>query len=234
MIFDATLYANKPDLGIPRMHQLDHTTLWDDWRREREGLPTRFGRIFQSEGGTVPDGDAVFLDIEHWPDPAGARHIATLREWSRHYPARRVGFYGVVPERDYWASIEPPQSRKYRAWQKRIELRESLAREAGIVHPSLYTMYTDTSRWAEYATAHIREAKRLGVLVYPFIWPQFHPSSEQPWAFMPAETFRDQLALVLSLADGVVIWGGWGTDGRLEWDDAAPWVSVLREFITAA
>jgi len=223
MIFDALTYANKPDLGLPRMHQLSGGRLWPDGA-DQEQMPTSFGTLFEFEGGTIPDGDAVFLNVEHWNEPDGARLVNMLQLWNQHYPQRRTGVYGELPKRDYWRAIKGSTHSEYQEWQAENDAKAAIAEAADILHPSLYTFYDDPENWVIYAVANIKEAKRFREAVYPFLWPQYHPSTALGGQYIDAAFFRLQLEVCLGLCDGVVIWGGW----QQEWDDDFGWWAATQ------
>ncbi|MFC1608411.1 hypothetical protein ACFL47_10630, partial [Candidatus Latescibacterota bacterium] len=58
---------------------------------------------------------------------------------------------------------------------------------------------------------------RYGKPVYPFIWPEYHPSnSQRTGTDVTGPYWRRQL-----------VWGGWQRD----WEDDAPWWIATKEFL---
>ena len=66
--------------------------------------------------------------------------------------------------------------------------------------------------------------------VYVFLWPQYHDSNPSlKGAFLPADYWRLQLQMAKQYADGIVIWGGWGSNGPIKWDENAVWWKVTKD-----
>ncbi|QDU72719.1 hypothetical protein [Mucisphaera calidilacus] len=231
-VFDATLYLDKPDLeqlhGLPKLRT--HGRLWprgaDDSEPDRTRIVAALSRI--------PRNDLFFMDIEHWPvngDPADVqdtiRKYNLVTRWIREArPDLTFGYYGIPPVRDYWRAIKPRDSRQYQAWAAENDALQPMIRDVDVIYPSLYTFYDDPEGWVKYAEVNIREARKYGKPVYPFLWPQYHDShKELKYHFIDGDFWRIQLETCLKHADGVVIWGGW-TDpegNRLKWDPTIPW-----------
>jgi hypothetical protein len=239
LIFDATFYKQKPDLtryGLRPVSMVIKAMMW----------------ATGSDGANLPDRDLVrkvavqvskstriaVLDIEHWPlagDPAlveeSIRKYETLIQWFKEAaPAVKVGYYGVVPLRNYWDAIQPIDSPKYIAWQKSNDRMASIARLVDILFPSVYTFYEDQNGWSKYAVQQIREARRIGgdKPVYVFLWEEYHPSDRSlAGTHLPPDYWRMELETAWKYADGVVIWGGWSET----WDEAAPWWLETKSFL---
>lgn len=218
-VFDATSYLSKPDLGLPRCYVVSASALWGP-SDDRNLLPTRMAAA-QPTALTA-------LNVEQWPVPERIPDlITTLGLFRQHFPHIRVGYYDLCPKRDYWRAILSPDSAKFRQWQQENDAMAPLARQVDLIFPSLYTFYPDRAGWIKYATANIAEARRYHKAVYPFIWPQYHSSASQAGQYLDADYWQVQLETVGSLADGLVIWGGY----KLPWDEAAPWWQVTKEFL---
>jgi hypothetical protein len=189
------------------------------------------------------------IDIERWPTSPdvhkisvsaaadGIQKYATVLRWFREAAAGlQFGLYGVVPIIDYWRAIEPPSSARHLAWRADNQRAVSLTALVDALFPSLYTFYVDREGWVTYAAAQLTEAKRLSGRkpVYVFLWPQYHDSNPTlGGTYLPADYWKLELDTVRRYADGVVIWGGWGSDDRAAtWDDRAEWWTVTKAFLT--
>ncbi len=227
IVWDATLYQNKPDLqkyGLQSLTALYASSLWSgsDWTNPPS--PQHVSSLLQQSPGTV------FIDIENWDtDNAGIqKYLETIQSFQEFAPDLKFGYYGVSPIRDYWDAISDPDSSKYKAWQARNDAVAPIAVQSNIIFPSIYTFYPDQSGWKKYAIAQISEARRIapGKPVYAFIWPRY----ENNGAFgdyMPADYWKMELETLRQYADGVVIWGGW----KENWDDNAPWWVETKNFL---
>ena len=240
-VYESTLYSRKPDMkqyGI-----LTATTfnplLWWDSHESRDRLTTseRLERWFQSRAVQ----DVLVLDLEQWPITGDDNTVRTtvsqmielLRRIRRAGLKVPVGYYGVMPNRDYWRAIRGDYSNGYRAWQRENDRFQDLASEVDAIFPSLYAFYDDVDKWRVYAIENIREAKRLGQgkPVYPFLWPEFHDSNKKlAGQFVPKEFWKAELDTVAEHADGLVIWGGW-KEGPRRWDDNASWWDATKLFM---
>ena len=241
--FDLLGHTHKPDLrqyGIEpiRIYAAQH--LWGKGEdRERPPRAGSVARTFSTEddANTTP----VVLDIEHWPmrgDGAQAtvsRMLDLLQMVRSQAPRAPIGYYGVPPIRDYWRAIRPRGSSEHTEWQRENDRFQPVAEACDLLFPSLYTFYDDVPGWRSYAAANLEEARRLGGSrkVYAFIWPQYHGSNKVLGnRFLPDSYWQTELEEVSSRADGGVLWGGWGTDGkRLVWDDSASWWNVTRRYL---
>ncbi|MEQ1793394.1 MAG: hypothetical protein ABL970_04305 [Nitrospira sp.] len=245
MVFDATLYKNKPYLGIYNIHPLAIVYEWRFWSGAPSSQPLpaeHVVRMLAAEHRGV--NEPLVIDIERWPLKGNAadvqsavRRFSAILAWVKHeIPSVRIGLYGTVPLPDYWRAIRDPRSLDYRSWQQDNDRLEAIVTQVDALFPSLYTFYPDRQGWVIYATAQIREARRKanGKPVYAFLWPQYHESnlllSHRP---LDPEYWELQLKTVSDQADGVVIWGGWGDKGPESWDEEAPWWQATKHFLAS-
>ncbi len=238
--FDATLYSGKPDLAVAGLRPLrvvyERELLGGKGRlQEAVGADGVIRRILSSPGTT----DIVCLDIERWIRGLGSddrrpedRYLEVLRRFRAVDDRRRYGFYGLLPIRDYWRAVASPDSDDFQAWRRENEDFSRLGEAVDVVFPSLYTFYRDPDGWRRYAKAQIEMARTYGKPVYAFLWPVFHDSNRRLGGRYIGDAYwRMELETVHALADGLVIWGGWGKDGRRPWDPEAAWWRVTRAFI---
>jgi hypothetical protein len=181
----------------------------------------------------------VVLDIERWNvstanDATNAtninRFLSVVRLFRAAAPNVKIGYYGLVPIRDYWNAIKTPSDPAYVNWQKSNDLLKPIADAVDFLLPSIYTFYDDQAGWIKYATANIKEAKRLAGTkpVYPFVWMYYHPSNKTLGGqLIPGDYWTKQLETVKTTADGVMLWGGWQTP----WDNNAAWWKATLEFM---
>jgi hypothetical protein len=240
-IFDATDFAQKPDLsqyGLKRIPVVYPAYMWDSKEESvQTNLPER-NRVNAFARLAAQSSNILVVDIEQWPvegDPqtvaASVGKLQTVIQWFKSpAPSMKVGFYGFPPLRDYWDSIQPEGSPRYKSWQANNERLAPIAKLSDVLFPSLYTFYEDRSGWTKYAIAEIREARRFagGKPVYVFLWPQYETTGKLANAFLPGDFWRMELETAGKYADGIVIWC---CTGRQTWDDKAPWWSETQKFI---
>lgn len=244
LVFDGTLYGGKPNLSLHGIHpvSLAYTGQFGtQWYKNSDALPEK--NIVQQVARDAQEKNApVVIDIEHWPLVGDANQVRasvskymTVLQWFKEAaPGLPVGYYGAPPIRDYWKSLKSPTSKEWASFAKENDQLRPLAESVDILFPSLYTYYTDRGGWIRYAYAQIAEARRNanGKPVYVFLWPQYHDSNPSlKGVFLPIDFWRLQLQMAKQYADGIVIWGGWGTKGRMNWDDNAAWWKVTKEFM---
>ncbi|MGV3554635.1 MAG: hypothetical protein ACO1OD_05220 [Croceibacterium sp.] len=242
-MFNATLYTDQPDLrplGIYPIHVIDRG-IWRDGEG-RTSLPSR-SKVAELVRSLPRDGAPIVMDFEEFHLNRGAeerafglgRLNAIAAAFRAAAPDREIGFYGYLPQRDYWRAIQNPRSTAYKAWQEENSAVAPLARQIDLLFPSVYTFYPDVKGWELYAEAQIREARRLSDKpVYVFLWPDYHHGgSMAPSLPLPPAFWRRQLELARELADGVVIWGGWdfARNKRKAWDPEEAWWRETRLFL---
>jgi glycosyl hydrolase family 56 (putative hyaluronidase) len=242
LIFDATLYRDKPDLsvlGIKPLKVIDR------------------GFLQQSDRGDAPDKDlikalvaklpkdaarTVVIDIEHWPVTGEATTVldsisklhAVIAAFKTYAPEKAFGFYGLLPIRDYWRALQGPGNAKYQQWQAENDRLVPLAVDVDALFPSIYTFYEDQIGWIKYAEAQVCEARRLSNRpVFPFLWPEYHDSNRTlRGIYLDARFWRVQLETMRNTADGVVIWGGYDLQRNRprDWDENAAWWQQTKQF----
>jgi len=236
LVFDAILLKKKPDLtrfGLKPITVLYHYQMWakdesDEWPNQVR-LRVLARQLWRK-------GHMVCIDTEHWPvynQPAEVRQasigklITVADTLHATAPGLRLGYYALLPQRDYWAPVGKDQAR-VQAWNEHNEKMRELAEHVDVVFPSLYTFYEDRAGWVAYAEANIAEARRYGKRVYVFLWPWYHESNkERAGQRIPADYWRLELDTCRRLADGVVIW----TDPYSQWDPKAGWWEQTRLFM---
>lgn len=229
-VYDAIGGKGKPDLapyGLLPFKLAYTSELWPSQDREIPDLDY----IRQSYIKTKLSASAArihAIDIEHWPTRV-SRHEATtvaasvdklcriMRCFRCSAPALLHGYYGIVPAREYWATVRG-DAEAIERWQADNRAVSPIAEISDVIFPSLYTFYEDIWGWLTYASANLVEAKKYGKPVLAFLWPRYH-SGSKAGELVPGSVWRQQLELVLSVADGAVLWD-WS---RATWDEEAPW-----------
>jgi len=240
IIFDATLYQEKPDLQKYGLHKVAVVDALRWWQTGESKFELTRGNGPEAWVSSNAPGDVLALDIEIWPvtgtpvSVAGTVSRLTLlaNRLRKAGYSKPIGFYGLPPNRDYWRAIQGQQSLAYKKWQTENDALRTVANTSDVLFPSLYTFYNDADKWKEYAEANIREARRLasGKPVYAFLWPQFHESNQLlKGQYLPQSLWRLELQTALSLADGVVIWGGW----QQKWRENAEWWNAVKELLNS-
>jgi len=246
-VFEIFGYRNRPDLGshcVERMKIWYAKEFWPDGAPHKRDfdldLPDR-GRVERAAMRSSEFGEITVLDIEHWPvedetfaQAAVDNHITVL-DWFRKAapPDQQVGYYSMLPIRDYWRAVKGEESGKYRDWQEENDRLVPLADEVDIVFPSIYTFYEDQEGWLTYAKAQIDESRRVAPekQVIAFLWPEYHPSNEERSGDpLEADYWRVQLDFLREHADGVVIWTIDRTKA-IDFADIPPWWDETVRFI---
>ncbi len=239
LVFDATAYRGKPSgdtTGLRRIHILYERSFWTGAEGGRADLSAN--RVRTAVRGPGGKGNLVCLDIERW-DVASDDPDVSIAEFARYeqvarvahhsQPGLRLGFYSVLPIRNYWAPQHGRESWEYRTWQEQNRRGIPLGKLVDVVYPSLYTFYEDREGWVRYAEANLEEARIYGRPIYAFLWPEYHGSDKRGQE-IPGEFWRLQLETCAKFADGVVIWGGWDlveNKARTLDPQAAWWIETL-------
>ncbi len=241
LVFDATLYQAKPDLGQFGLMPITvaySVSMWPGKSANLQNIPDASVVQTLASNASQSTGIAV-VDIEQWAvtgDPVTVaqsinKYQNTLQMFQQDAPSLQVGFYSVAPIRDYWNSIAGSQSPNYQAWQQENNKVAPIAQQANVLFPSAYTFYTDQVGWQKYAIAQISEARRIAPNkpVYVFLWPQYDDGTgAQGGDYLPDAYWKMELETAKQYADGVVIWGGWAHT----WDSNASWWLDTQQFMT--
>jgi hypothetical protein len=242
-VYDATLYAGKPDLvplGIQHL-RLVSPQAW--WKAAKSGPDQRRDVVMKETEGLIDSKDPVIVDLElplASKDPASTANIKLyedLMDWMRAAGYDKpLAYYASLPLRDYWGAVRGPGSAPYRDWQADNDRLSGIVGKVSALYPSLYTFYPDQEGWAKYARANIAEARRIGGNrpVYPFLWPQYHDSAKGlAHQYLEQSYWTRELQVVGAQADGVVIWGGWDFDKNQPqaWDPTAAWWQATQAYL---
>lgn len=234
-VFDALLYINKPNLeshGIEQIRVVYSGELWNKYENNNN-LPKN--KIIEVASKLIPY-SIVCVDIEHWPvhgdDNIVKRSVDKYKTVASLFKQNSrnivLGFYGLVPIRDYWGAISGSDTNKYKQWISENRSIEGIVESVDLIFPSLYTFYTNQEEWEQYAIENIRVARKYGKPVYVFLWPMYHDSTNLKGQYIPKDFWRFQLETCKKYADGIVIWGGW----REEWNENAPWWIETKIFLS--
>jgi hypothetical protein len=245
LVFDSTLYADKPDLSVYGIHPITISyagKFGGNWHKHQQSLPDKES-VQRVAREAETKGSHAVLDIEHWPlkgessqvQESLSKYMTVLQWFKEAAPGLSVGYYGAPPLRDYWRAIRPPTSKEWRSYADDNDRLQPLAGAVDILVPSLYTFYTDQGGWVRYAYGNIAEARRCanGKPVYVFLWPQYHDSNRKlAGTYLPDDYWRLELETAKQYADGIILWGGWGSNNRpAKWDDNAGWWKVTKDFM---
>lgn len=233
-VFDAFLYMNKPDLtkqGLSRMRLIYAEELWT----RPHSMDTPDEATVTKVAKRLDPSLVTCVDIEHWPvvgkpdqvKASIAKYASVISLIRKQSAGVKLGYYGMLPNRDYGRALKYQGQRKYDEWlMENIKMKE-LAAVVDVVFPSLYTFFPNQSQWVAFAVENLKEAKKFGKPVYAFLWPMYHEASPQKGEYIPADYWRLQLETCYKHADGIVLWGGY-----LEpWDENAPWWVETKKFM---
>ncbi|MGE5609753.1 MAG: hypothetical protein ACM359_10900, partial [Bacillota bacterium] len=186
---------------------------------------------------------------------ATMQKLGQIIDWVRDERSDvKLGIYGFGPLRDYWTPVQywaavensddrwyrlhlPLYESLYRKWQAANDFLKPLMDKVDYIVPSLFAFYDNSVDWVRYAKGNLEEAQRYGKPVIPFIWMDFHNSTELIDQRVSAEFWQVQLETVYKMADGVVIWGGVSFSPKSygvaqAWNEQEPWWVVTKSFLT--
>lgn len=228
------------NIGIKPLLLLGHGHLWNMHDALLpEPNPVRIER-FANEAAQMPV-DLVSLDIELWSFSSGKniknkvnrkRFISVASLFRKNSPNVRFGFYGVLPQRNYWDPVNFKLGRhnSYREWSDLNHYLSPIADRVDVIMPSLYTFYRDVDNWKVYAESNISEARRYGKPVIVFICPEYQTSSDplHP-SYIDYSFWKTQLEFIHQRADGIIIWTPKGLGQK--WKARAGWWTATKEFM---
>lgn len=235
IVFDALLYKNKIDLskyGFKKIRMVYDSEIWNS--NDNKNLPN-YNKLF-TVSKKIENKSVVCLDIEHWKTQGSNaevensinKYINVLKYVKFHTNNIKLGYYSVIPIRDYYRSINAKGPDAYNDWLIENERLREIAKYVDAVFPELYTFSKSQSNWEKYAMQNINEARKYGKPVYVFLWPMFHDKVLLlKHRYISPEFWRAQLNFCYKHADGIVIWGGW----QQEWDNDAPWWLETKKFL---
>lgn len=239
---DATRFKEDPDLakyGLKNIIVAYETSLWPSGASRTEPDTTYIANSYIPKiRGSNPD--VVVIDIEVWPFKSTmtaaeitaniAKFKKVIAVFRRELPNTKIGFYLVMPERNWLAPCGDPKKVASRtsAWHLRNVKLQPLADAVDIIFPSLYAFYEDAKSqacWGKYAAANIAEARTYGKPVWAFLWMKYHTTGN----WIPAAFWREQLNTTYELADGFAIWSM--ASAGDPWSYSAPWWVETASFL---
>lgn len=236
MLLDDIQQIGKADttgLGFTRMRAIPTAELWA--RGSNRAFPDIMTAA-QAAARHINSKGIVCLNIEHWSTSVDNvddlrdnlnKYIAVARGVKEALPNAQVGFYSMIPIREYYAPVRDNQ-KALEKWRAKNDLLAPLGEAVDIIFPSLYAFNHDEAAWLQYAIANINEARRFNKPVYAFLWPQVHESSRaHGLQFVSYDFWTLQLETVLEHADGLVIW-----TKKTPFDEDADWWRATVDFAT--
>jgi hypothetical protein len=241
-MFDELLYDQKPSLeqfGLEEINVLYAHNFFVAPQHGDMTLPTN-AKLAAAVDKSREAGLVTVLDIEHWPLKGDTEetmlhsvqnYLYVMQYMQAQLDNLCVGYYGVVPVRDFSRAKLPVSDPVYQEWVVDNDRVQPVADIVDAAFPSLYTITTSQADWLSRADAHVREARRLtGGPVYPFIWPNYHPQGGvfPEGTEIEPDFWRAQLDFCGEYADGFVLWGGNGQT----WNEDATWWQITKQWIS--
>lgn len=238
-LFDEIGQSGKPSLIKFNIQPFRSVPAKELWRKGQKDLSfPDYNYISTIADSARFSGSMICLDIEHWDlhdidQQKITEHIGYLGKIAQlikaAHPQALVGYYGVLPIRNYYAPIKNNPADLQQWHQKNSNLKE-LADRVDVIFPSLYTFKDDPEAWQKYAIANIEQARQYNKPVIVYLWPQYHGSNKiLGYKFVDGKFWRMQLETVYQHADGAVIWTPWGKH-KTKWDGTAEWVIETQKF----
>ena len=240
-VFDATLYTEKESLheySVADLKVIYEAEIFEN----KNTLQMPSDEKIRSLALKYKGHEWIVFDIERWD--SGKESIIKnvrmysdfLRKFKAYSPDVKVGYYGVLPIRDYWRSSGKKGVVSYNQWVDENAKLKELGNLVDGVFPSIYTFYHDMEGWTEYAKGQIVVARQLAgdKPVLPFIWPDYHESNKIfSHRYIGDKYWLHQISTLDNYADGIVIWGGWeyGKGKPQKWRENMNWWRVLKEYI---
>jgi hypothetical protein len=242
--YDATRYGENPDLtkyGLTDVTVVYESSMWPAGASKSEPNTSYIANTYIPKIRSK-NPKLLIIDIETWKftsSMTATQITATINKFKkvvdvfrRGLPNTKLGFYLVMPERNWLAPCGDPgkYASRMASWHERNLKLKPLAAVVDVIVPSLYTFYGDATSqacWPKYAAANIKEARTFGKPVIPFLWMKYQSTGLQ----IPSYFFRKQLDTVYPLADGLAIWSMASSNER--WSYSAPWWLETAKFLQA-
>lgn len=242
--YDATRFSENPDLtkyGMTDLIVAYESSIWPAGANKAEPDVNYIAKNYIPKIRSK-NPKLLLIDIETWKfksSMTAAETTATINKFKkviavfrRDLPNTKIGFYLVMPERNWLAPCGSPskQASRMATWQKQNARLAPLAAAVDVIVPSLYTFYDDAASqacWPKYAAANIKEARTFGKPVIAFLWMK----NQQTGAPLSASFWRKQLDTVYPLADSIAIWSK--ASGSEKWSYTAPWWVETSKFLQA-
>ncbi len=164
-IYDATLYKNKPMLNSFNINSIPiiYETHFFGNNKNIHAIPDNKHIEKIVSGLKNKDYKLIVLDIERWPVRGKIKVVnESLLKYKKVIKIIReagikkeVGYYGMLPIRDFWRSIKGEGSKDYLSWKNENDILRTLADDVDVFYPSLYTFYSNEEKWKIYASAQI-------------------------------------------------------------------------------
>lgn len=256
VVYDATLFTDKPDLrslGMLPIYIAYEPHLFDEWIRAKRSpadMPTDSRLRIQAQKSREIGSAYTIIDIEAWSVNNSQRYegevAASIRKLSQvvsRYrqiaPEQKVGLFGALPVTGGYEGLDTKKdSGKYLNMQRDNTNVAPLFALVDAIFPVGYTFTDQPEEWRASIELQISEIRRIrpDVPIFLFLWPRYadYGPIEESLKFRPLEQayWRYQLDAAYALADGVVVWGGWGANNKPErWNPEALWWQELREFV---
>jgi hypothetical protein len=242
--YDATRFGENPDLskyGLTDLMVAYESSLWPSGASKSEPDTSYIANTYIPKIKSK-NPKLLIIDIETWKftsSMTSTEITATINKFKkiiavfrRDLPNTKLGFYLVMPERNWLAPCGDPGkvASRMASWHERNLKLAPLAAAVDVIVPSLYTFYGDATSqacWPKYAAANIKEARIYGKPVISFLWMKYQSTGLQ----IPATFWRKQLDTVYPLADGLAIWSMGSSNEK--WSYTAPWWLETVKFLQA-
>ncbi|HWL70572.1 MAG TPA: hypothetical protein VNS22_19645 [Geminicoccus sp.] len=240
-LFDAMRFVGKPDnlvacgltpIRVVYAYEFWPSRNWDEPNLDH--IETTLVPKLLSEGH-----DRIVLDIEHWEGDEVDKFVQIIEHMRKLMPKVRLGYYSMVPVRDYWA-FQPGREGRLIVYRQKVQQWQKLAEAVDDLYPTLYAYYKDRDGWMRMADGMLAAGQAIGKPMYPFLWPQYHDHNRKlELALIEGDFWLQQLDKVKdSGCDGAVLWGTIaperktpdGKRARLKWDPTAEWWLQTRAF----
>lgn len=257
MVYDATLYTGKPNLstfGVRPIHIAYEPHLFDERVRAKRpvnAMPTDSRIEIQANQSRKIESDYIIIDIEAWSVNNSLRYgtevASSIRKFKKVIsqfrsvaPDQKLGLFGALPVVSGYERIGMTKDPvKHSEMQHDNSVLAPLFEIVDAVFPMAYTFTNRPEEWRASIELQVSEARRVrpGVPIFLFLWPRYadYGPIEAKLKSRPLERdyWRYQLETAYDLVDGLVVWGGWGSNNKREkWDEEAIWWQELKAFLS--